>query len=273
MPAPMARNAYLTTKIHKARKFANQSAFCLITHLGSRGVLMTASGICSPRVVAKVVGTTYKSVEYALKALKAGRDPGVKGHLPTLTKENEANLKEWCLAQQDVKNEPLSFEEVCEKEVESKAEHITIGKFIFTDGSCMSKNQLVLPLVDLPPLQDQAIYDHFSWYGQAKGWEFIPEIERQRAVLKKPHAQAALIWDGHTSHDNDEVKTLLEKHNITSFMFVPHATYIMQPLDLVIFCKFKTELHKLLARASKLVQGGLNMQVCRKLYLTYALDM
>jgi len=58
-------------------------------------------------------------------------------------------------------------------------EHITIGVFIFADGTRMKKLHLVLPRKNTPDLQVDlsdpnalrgSIADKFTWHGQDSGW-------------------------------------------------------------------------------------------------------
>jgi hypothetical protein len=43
-----------------------------------------------------------------------------------------------------------------------------------------------------------------------------------------------MTYDGHSSHDTDEVKQLAEDNNIILYMF-PHLTHLLQPLDVGCF--------------------------------------
>lgn len=71
----------------------------------------------------------------------------------------------------------------------------------------------------------------------------IPEIERRRlAKLELANAPAILFMDGHPSHTTDEIKDMLAAHNIYLRIFVPHCSHIQQPLDLVLFGKYKSAL-------------------------------
>lgn len=75
--------------------------------------------------------------------------------------------------------------------------------------------------------------------------DFIPEIDRRRKEWKLPETERALLlMDGHKAHDNDEVRQLLAQHHIDVEFFLPHATHLMQPLDVVLFRILKAELRK-----------------------------
>src|SRR5436853_2899042 len=48
-----------------------------------------------------------------------------------------------------------------------------------------------------------------------------------------------LILDGYNSHTDYAVKDWCSKHHILLFTFPPHATHLLQPLDVVCFQPFK----------------------------------
>ena len=109
---------------------------------------------------------------------------------------------------------------------------------------------------ELPAIPEH-VKAKFMWRGQAKGWVtseimqesidkvFIPEVEARRSKLSLPvTSPALLVMDGHKSHDTEKLRASLAAHHITLRLFVPHASHIMQPLDLVLFFKFKTLLRK-----------------------------
>jgi len=122
-------------------------------------------------------------------------------------------------------------------------------QYIFADGS-HSKPELILPCTELPAV-DKALLDKFVWRGQSKGWvtseiffeslstTFLDEITRRRQMIGDPSAPALLVMDGHKSHTTDAVKEFCAKHNIELEIFVPHASHIQQPLDLVFFAVYK----------------------------------
>jgi len=64
----------------------------------------------------------------------------------------------------------------------------------------------------------------------------VPEAQRGPG---QPVLKAALFWDGHTLHNNERVTQLLQEHNIVSIIFTPHATHLIQPLDVLGFNVFK----------------------------------
>ena len=54
------------------------------------------------------------------------------------------------------------------------------------------------------------------------------------------------MWDGHSCHDDTEIVTLLASFGVDQKLFIAYASHIMQPLDLIIFGKFKAALKRLL---------------------------
>jgi DDE superfamily endonuclease len=53
-----------------------------------------------------------------------------------------------------------------------------------------------------------------------------------------------LLYNGHGSHNTDEFKQLAQDNNIVLYMFPPHLTHLMQPLDVGCFQTYK-HYHKL----------------------------
>jgi len=53
-----------------------------------------------------------------------------------------------------------------------------------------------------------------------------------------------LLYDGYSLHDTAEFKQLAEENNIVLYMFPPHLTYLLQPLDVGCFQSYK-HYHKL----------------------------
>ena len=63
---------------------------------------------------------------------------------------------------------------------------------------------------------------------------FIQQTKSSLTALKK-----LLLYNGHSSHDTKEFKELAEKNNIILYMFPPHLTHVMQPLDVGCFQTYK----------------------------------
>ena len=60
---------------------------------------------------------------------------------------------------------------------------------------------------------------------------FIPSLPDERPVM--------LIFDGHETHMNYEVRQLALKHDIVIAKIPPHTTHLLQPLDLAVFKPLK----------------------------------
>lgn len=60
---------------------------------------------------------------------------------------------------------------------------------------------------------------------------FIPQLN----TLRKPEETALLIFDGHSSHESDEVDQLAKENNIQFIRLPSHTTHKLQPLDVGIF--------------------------------------
>ena len=60
---------------------------------------------------------------------------------------------------------------------------------------------------------------------------FIPSLPDERPVM--------LIFDGHETHMNYEVRQLAVKHDIVIAKIPPHTTHLLQPLDLAVFKPLK----------------------------------
>lgn len=105
------------------------------------------------------------------------------------------------------------------------------------------------------PAVPEAILSKFMWRGQGRGWitseimlesvqkVFIPEIVKRRKEAGLPDdAPALLLMDGHASHRTLELHAALAAAHIDLRHFVPHASHVMQPLDLVLFGAYKAQL-------------------------------
>jgi hypothetical protein len=54
-----------------------------------------------------------------------------------------------------------------------------------------------------------------------------------------PDEKRLLIVDGHSSHKGEQFLTLAEEHNVVVLDLPPHATHLLQPLDVKVFKQFK----------------------------------
>ena len=65
--------------------------------------------------------------------------------------------------------------------------------------------------------------------------EVIPYVQEIRTKLNSPEAPSILIVDGHRSHNNEYLNTVLAEHNINYVIMPPHSSHILQPLDRYFF--------------------------------------
>ena len=82
---------------------------------------------------------------------------------------------------------------------------------------------------------------------------FLPE------TTPKTGSHRLLVVDGHVSHTNPEFMQICHQNNIQLLLLPPHATHILQPLDIALFgplkSKYKVELQRVLRRSkSKVVR-------------------
>ena len=68
---------------------------------------------------------------------------------------------------------------------------------------------------------------------------FIPDVERRSEDLAMPLQQAYLVMDNCSAHLDDEVRRVLEEHNIFPVFIPAHGSHIFQPLDQSPFASFK----------------------------------
>jgi len=141
------------------------------------------------------------------------------------------------------------------EQVLAQNEHLTIGCFIAADGTRVGKPVAIYTLKELPVFADETLYDKFAFESGPSGWitsaimlrvirnVFIPGVARRRGA--KTEEPALLLWDGHTAHETAEIVKVLAECNIGSKLFVPHASHILQPLDLTIFRSFKASLRQI----------------------------
>lgn len=143
-------------------------------------------------------------------------------------------------------------------------------QFIAADGTRLGNRlQIVVNTKHVPQVGEE-VEKQFSWNFQENGWinddifmqiiqqvrtvknlsmsvltsalvekYFIPQLEARRLAEKKPQARSLLLLDGHTSHSSPAMLEALRLHNVDVVLFLPHATHILQPLDLEVFGAFK----------------------------------
>jgi hypothetical protein len=134
-------------------------------------------------------------------------------------------------------------------------EHITLGITISADGNHIDP-LVILSLAEAPDLPKE-LDKFFAIGGQSSGWMnsniFVTFIETMFASLMdsyrervgKPNAPVLLIVDGHISRYALDVKSLVEKFNIYVLVIPSHSSHLIQPLDLLFFFYFKTQLRRL----------------------------
>ncbi|KAK2940647.1 putative DDE superfamily endonuclease [Blattamonas nauphoetae] len=76
----------------------------------------------------------------------------------------------------------------------------------------------------------------------------VPTIYHRRAALKLPDQKAVLITDGLKVHGTDEVRKILESHNIQLYLLPPNSSHLTQPCDLGIFGVWKMRINELRGR-------------------------
>lgn len=85
-----------------------------------------------------------------------------------------------------------------------------------------------------------------------------------------------LFFDGHKSHDSLGLIELARQHNITLFVFPPHTTHLLQPMDVGVFKPFKAawahvlkeyKLETMASRVDRLVFPSLIAKMWDKVFL------
>ena len=80
-----------------------------------------------------------------------------------------------------------------------------------------------------------------------EGWfekTFIPAVKARRVLFGLPDRWALLLVDGHKSRLSEKAVKALTDAKIQMLLFVPHASHVGQPLDLVIFAGFQADQKK-----------------------------
>ncbi|KAJ4457110.1 hypothetical protein PAPYR_7505 [Paratrimastix pyriformis] len=130
-------------------------------------------------------------------------------------------------------------------------EHITLAMAITASGKKL-KPFLIFPRATMPDLPDSAA--KYAVGGSDNGWitavlflewlelVFGPYIAKCRQKLGNPTARALLVMDNHATHQSDDIRAWCEKHLVDTLYLLPHATHLMQPLDVAVFGPFKATL-------------------------------
>ena len=72
---------------------------------------------------------------------------------------------------------------------------------------------------------------------------FLPHIAFQRFRYRY-NGPAVLFLDGATSHKIDKLEEKFARYNIKIFLFPPHSSHVLQPLDLVLFHAHKSAIRR-----------------------------
>jgi hypothetical protein len=64
-------------------------------------------------------------------------------------------------------------------------------------------------------------------------------IQHSSEYIGKPGETRLLVIDGHDSHKSEQFLTMAEEHNIVICALPPHATHLLQPLDVKVFQQCK----------------------------------
>ena len=69
-----------------------------------------------------------------------------------------------------------------------------------------------------------------------------------------------LFTDGHSSNYSEEIHDLCVEHGIVYYLLHPHASHIIQPLDLVFYGSLKREWKKAM-EDFKVIQRGIQILI------------
>ena len=84
----------------------------------------------------------------------------------------------------------------------------------------------------------QRIFD--DWFESV----FVAAVERRRVLHGAPAQRAVLLLDGFSGHKSERFTQLCAAHRIDPVYFTPHASHLLQPLDLCLFGAMKSRLQK-----------------------------
>lgn len=71
---------------------------------------------------------------------------------------------------------------------------------------------------------------------------FVPKVNHMREKLGLTDSWVCLYVDGHTGHEDAELVKFCMENHIDIVEIVPHASHLMQPLDLTFFRAFRAAL-------------------------------
>jgi hypothetical protein len=138
---------------------------------------------------------------------------------------------------------------------EKEPEHVTLLLTVSASGQALDP-LIIFPLKHVPALPED-LQSEFLIAGQKNGWmegpifnnmlfnHIVPAIDSIRTKHKLPPSEPALIlYDGSSTHNDLDIDTLRDKHNIHVLLLPPHSSAMLQPLDLTVNGVFKQALTK-----------------------------
>ena len=85
-----------------------------------------------------------------------------------------------------------------------------------------------------------------GWTDDETGLAWLRDVFLPNTTPSRPGDARLLIIDGHGSHESDEFMKICFRNNIYMLFLPPHASHVLQPLDLTIFSPLKTAFRKTL---------------------------
>ena len=134
-----------------------------------------------------------------------------------------------------------------------KSHHMTLLPFISASGRNLEKLHILSTVECFSRMPKFAAHsNNFVFHKTKNGWitrdtlhkifvdHVIPEIQQRRIQDGKPNYPAVFITDGHSSRYSLPLLDILRENYIHLVIIPSHASHLMQPLDLVVFKRFKT---------------------------------
>lgn len=124
----------------------------------------------------------------------------------------------------------------------------------YDGGYC--KTGLIFPTEQATHFAEPFLQDHFVYYHQPSTYVttdiffkymeqvLIPKIKETRERIKEPEAKALLIIDNHSSRFQPDVIKLFKDNNVVFHCIPPHTSHIIQPNDMIVNGRLRTELTK-----------------------------
>lgn len=128
--------------------------------------------------------------------------------------------------------------------------HVSIVAGVTMDGQALKP--LLISTTIKPPkeIMSTILGNSFEWYKTSKGYLnskamlfwikniYVPYLEIQKNEYGQ-NIRPLLIMDGLKSHQTDEVFKLLNENNVKTLFLPPHASHLLQCLDLSVFGAMK----------------------------------